>query len=284
MIVKRLQGVKEVAIYWLEQNELQPTQDQLTVEEPLEIKLNYGLKENRQTKSLTITMRTPGHDQELALGFLYAEGIIGHAAEVLSMRFEAGQLEEAAQQNVLRVDLAPEVSLDWSQLSRHFYSSSSCGVCGKGSIEMISAISCYTTLPNYPKVAASTLLQLPQILLEAQQTFSQTGGLHAAALFDAKGQLLCLREDVGRHNAMDKLLGTALRKYDWPMQDKILLLSGRISFELVQKAAMAAIPIIAAVGAPSSLAVELAEEYQISLIGFLKSNKFNLYAGVERIQ
>lgn len=249
--------------------------DVLAVEEPLEIRLEFGPENARQRQSISITMRTPGHDDLLAIGFLFSEGILKSAQEMLKVN---------VLENIVTVRLKPEVTVDLSKLSRHVYTSSSCGVCGKTSIDAIQTASSLSLKPNFPQISPDILYTLPQKLRKGQAVFDHTGGLHASGLFDSEGNLLSLYEDVGRHNALDKLIGAALLNNQIPMLDKILLVSGRISFELVQKALIAGIPIIAAVGAPSSLAVALAQTYGQTLIGFLRDTKANVYAGAERIE
>jgi FdhD protein len=259
-------------------------EDVLAVEEPLEIVLAFGAKNNRQRQSISVTMRTPtGHDFELALGFLLTEGVISQTKDVISVRYTASELSETAQSNVVQVDIPPSVKFDAEKLQRHFYTSSSCGVCGKTAIEMIQTTSCFWIKKDFPTVKSPILMRLPDILRGMQTAFDATGAIHAAALFDTEGVLLAVREDVGRHNALDKLIGWAMQKELLPLSNNILLVSGRSSFELVQKALMAGIPIIAAVGAPSSLAVQLASDNDMTVIGFLKNNRFNIYAGFERI-
>jgi FdhD protein len=252
--------------------------DVLAVEEPLEIRLGYENGGNPAPQSISITMRTPGQDFDLAIGFLFTEGIIQSAAQVAAVRHCGGQ------GNVVRVDLQPGVTLDLARLQRHFYTSSSCGVCGKTSIEALQATAC----PMLPKtdwtVDPAVIHTLPDKLRLAQAVFDSTGGLHAAALFDAGGTLLDLREDVGRHNAVDKLIGAQVQAGRAPLNDHLLLVSGRASFELVQKALMGGVPVLAAVGAPSSLAVELASTFGLTLIGFVRDGRFNIYSGSERIQ
>ncbi|MEN0005341.1 MAG: formate dehydrogenase accessory sulfurtransferase FdhD [Bacteroidota bacterium] len=258
-------------------------EDTIVVEEPLEIKVGFGKAGRRQRKAVAVTMRTPGNDLALALGFLFSEGLISSYREVLQIRHVGNQLEEGAQDNVLLVDLHPDVQFDVQRLQRHFYASSSCGVCGKASIDLVQLHTCYLLREAYPQLKHTILYQLTKQLEKEQALFSQTGGIHAAALFDAAGTLLFMQEDVGRHNAVDKLLGMALQQNLVPLRDKVLLLSGRIGFELVQKAVMAGIPIVAAVGAPSSLAIELAATHGQTVIGFLKNNRFNIYTGEERV-
>ncbi len=259
-------------------------EDALATEEPLEIVIAFGEAHNRQRQSISVTMRTPtGHDFELALGFLFTEGVIGSFEDIISVRYTASELAETAQTNVVKVDLKPSVIFATEKLQRHFYTSSSCGVCGKTSIEMVQTTSCFLINKNLPRIKSNILFNLPEKLRAVQSVFEETGGIHAAALFDTEGELIALREDVGRHNALDKLMGWALQQNFLPLSHHILLVSGRSSFELVQKALMAGIPIIAAVGAPSSLAVELADESNITLVGFLKSNRYNIYSCFERI-
>ena len=256
--------------------------DMLAVEEPLEIQIAFGPPRARSRQSLAVTMRTPGQDFDLALGFLFTEGIIGRAADVSLMRYAGDQLSESAQENVLLVELRPGLDLDMQRLSRHFYTASSCGICGKASIEMVQTHTCFSLLPNEPRLSREVLFALPDTLAAQQAAFAHTGGIHAAGLFDAEGSLLLLREDVGRHNAVDKLVGAALSRSLVPLSRHILLVSGRAGFELVQKSLMAGVPVLAAVGAPSSLSVELAETYGMTLLGFLREGRFNVYAGKQR--
>jgi FdhD protein len=253
-------------------------QDALAVEEPLEIRLGYEVEGQRTTKSLSITMRTPGHDFDLAAGFLFTEGIVERAAQIAAIQHCGGQA------NVVRVDLQTDVPIDFVRLQRHFYTSSSCGVCGKTSIEALQATTCPTLPKSEWQLTADVIQALPDKLRAAQSVFDSTGGLHAAALFDAHGKLLDLREDVGRHNAVDKLIGAQFQAGRTPLAERLLLVSGRASFELVQKALMGGIPVLAAVGAPSSLAVELASNFGMTLIGFVRDGRFNLYCGAERVR
>ncbi len=258
--------------------------DLLAVEDPLEIRLGYGKVAERMQRSISVTMRTPGHDFELAAGFLFTEGIIQQASQIASIHYctDAGKPEE--KENVVRVEVSPELTPDLLRLERNFYTTSSCGVCGKASIEAIQTV-CHTLLPaGKPTLPASLVSGLPDRLRQAQAVFQYTGGLHAAALFDTEGNLLLLREDVGRHNAVDKLIGACLFQHRIPLHENLLLVSGRASFELVQKAFVAGIPIMAAVGAPSSLAVQLANQVGMTLLGFVRDQRFNLYSGNERIR
>lgn len=250
--------------------------DVLAVEEPLEIRLACDVEGRRVHTPLSITMRTPGNDRELAVGFLFTEGI-------LAAREQLAGCHACGLANVVRIDLQPGVSVDFTRLERHFYTSSSCGVCGKTSLEAVRICTRYRALDGQPIVDARVIHGLPAVLRSAQGVFDRTGGLHASALFDAGGQLLCVREDVGRHNALDKLIGAQFLAGRTPLSEGVLLVSGRASFELVQKAVVAGIPILAAVGAPSSLAVRLAREHRMTLLGFVRHDRFNIYTGEERL-
>ncbi|NID09052.1 formate dehydrogenase accessory sulfurtransferase FdhD [Fibrivirga algicola] len=254
--------------------------DLLAVEEPLEIRLGFGPANDRQQRPLAVTMRTPGHDVELALGFLFTEGIVQSRTEILSAR-HCSQ-EEVEKGNVIRVELHPDVQLDWAKLDRHGITASNCGVCGKTSIDAIRT-SCPAPVSGTFLLDAATLMTLPDQLRTRQQAFAHTGGLHASALIGRDGQLGAVREDIGRHNALDKLLGIAFWNGNVPMHNQAVLVSGRIGFELVQKSWMAGVPMLIALGAPSSLAVELAREAGITLVGFLKADRFTLYTYPERI-
>ena len=248
--------------------------DALAAEEPLEIVLVFGGTNKRQRQSISVTMRTPtGNDFELALGFLFTEGVIKNYKDVISVRYTASEFDETAQTNVVQVNLTPSVVFDVEKLQRHFYTSSSCGVCGKTSLDLVQTTSCFWLKKGFPLVKSAVLMNLPEKLRAAQSVFEETGGIHAAALFNTEGVLLALREDVGRHNALDKLIGWAMQNSLLPLSNHLLLVSGRSSFELVQKALMAGIPILAAVGAPSSLAVQLADENNMTVVGFLKQNR-----------
>ncbi|MEM9260024.1 MAG: formate dehydrogenase accessory sulfurtransferase FdhD, partial [Bacteroidota bacterium] len=234
-----------------------------------------------QSRSVAITMRTPGEDTALALGFLFAEGILTEPSAVLQVA--EGAANERESRNTVTVTLATGVTIDWPRLERHGYTSSSCGVCGKTSLEQVYTALPFGDLPGHWQIPAMMIPQLPPKLREAQTLFTQTGGIHAAGLFDQDGQLLHFAEDVGRHNALDKLIGYYFQQTKLPLREYVLVLSGRASFELIQKAAMAGIGFVVAVGAPSSLAVELAEELGMTLCGFTRNNSFNCYCGAERI-
>jgi len=256
--------------------------DDLAVEEPLEIQLDYPGPQGTERRSLSITMRTPGHDEELALGFLWTEGIIRSPADLRQVR---PVRQSPCRDNLVRVALADHVTVDLGRLERHFYTTSSCGVCGKASIQALRTQNAFPPWPegSPPFFPASLLHRLPATLRAAQEVFETTGGLHASALFDRNGACLVLREDVGRHNALDKVIGRSLLDGQLPLRDRLLLVSGRASFELVQKASMAGLPFLGAVGAPSSLAVELAREAGMTLVGWLRDGRFNVYTGGWRL-
>jgi FdhD protein len=264
-------GTERVTINRRQGSRLARLEDDIAVEEPLEIKISH----KGETRVVSITMRTPGNDEDLAVGFLFTEGIIRQKKDVGSV-FSEGL-------NSITVGLNSESKIDLKNLERHFYTSSSCGVCGKTSIEALQAELTFQGEGKINNIGTSVLYGLQKSLREAQTTFESTGGIHAAAIFDRHGTPLSLREDVGRHNALDKIVGNSFLKDMLPIDDGILLLSGRASFELIQNAAMAGIKVVAAIGAPSSLAVTTAEKFGISLIGFLKEDRFNVYTGLERI-
>jgi len=253
------------------------TADMVATEEPLEIMMAWQQYGSTIHKNISVTMRTPGNDTSLAAGFLFTEAIIKNAPDIKEITSSPFNFNKILV--VLHEGIAPNLQ----QTDRNFYTSSSCGVCGKASIDAIKTVSAFRNLKSNATISAKTLYRLPQVLREQQQTFDQTGGLHAAALFTTEGSIIFLQEDVGRHNALDKLIGTSLMKDMLPLSSDVLLLSGRASFELIQKATMAGIAIVAAVGAPSSLAVQLAEEAGITLVGFLRYNGCNIYSHPERI-
>jgi len=272
-----------------------PVEDNLAIEEPLEIQLTYGPSNSRQTRSISVTMRTPGNDFDLAAGFLMTEGVIQDANDIEQIAYAGDSFNEGTEslqamdalkvgskQNTVRVDLAPGIAVNVGSLQRNFYTTSSCGICGKASLLALRTV-CPPRAANNFKVDAQLLYRFPQLLRASQGVFDRTGGLHGAGLFDSTGNLLALREDVGRHNAVDKLIGAEFVADRTPLRDRLLLLSGRASFELLQKALMGGIPMVAAVGAPSSLAVQVAKEFDITLVGFLREDHFNIYHGRERI-
>ncbi|WFB65416.1 formate dehydrogenase accessory sulfurtransferase FdhD [Sphingobacterium sp. WM] len=258
-------------------------QDDVSVEEPLEIRVLYGNADDRFSKNLSVTMRTPGNDPELAVGFLFTEGVLTSSDQVKSIQNPQSECSKN-NENIIIVELNEGIHPQLMNVDRNFYTTSSCGVCGKGSIESIRTVNPFLKIQKENSVIELDLLYgLSDKLRTFQQNFSSTGGIHASGLFDFEGNLLGLREDVGRHNALDKLIGYAFMNNQLPLQNRILLLSGRASFELVQKAAMAGIPIIAAIGAPSSLAISLAKEFDITLLGFLGSDRFNIYHQAETL-
>jgi len=264
--------------------DLSAHEDALATEEPLEIQLSYERRGGtRVNRSVSITMRTPGNDAELAAGFLFGEGLIcdhSQIAEIVPVPRETGGPLNA---NTIRVCLSSGVEVDLRALERHYYTTSSCGVCGKTSIEALSAAREIRLSPEEPRVPLSTLVGLPDLLRRTQSVFERTGGLHGAALFGPTGHLLLAREDVGRHNAVDKVIGAQLLAGATPLGNAVLVVSGRASFELMQKALMAGIPIFVAVGAPSSLAVDLARQFGATLLGFARGDRVNVYSGAQRL-
>ena len=267
-------------------------QDVLAVEEPLEIRVGFNDVGVHRHRAISITMRTPGDDAELAVGFLFTEGIIQSADQIEQIRHCGPKLGRASgvvdragslNSNTIRVDLRADVEIDLKRLERHFYTSSSCGVCGKSSIEALYTGVKKLAKVDKPRLDSSVIHTLPAILRASQNVFEHTGGLHASAIFNLDGELDIVREDVGRHNALDKVIGAKFTADETPLSNRVLLVSGRASFELVQKALMAGIPIMAAVGAPSSMAVELAQEFGMTLAGFVRNGRFNIYTGAERI-
>jgi FdhD protein len=254
--------------------------DTLATEEPMEIRLISG--GTRQT--VAVTMRTPGADFELAAGFLYGEGVISSPEDIKKISYcMDADLDAEQQYNIVNVELRGDRGYDLRPLERHFYTTSACGVCGKASLEQLELHGC-PLIPPGPEVAPETIYSLPEKLREAQGLFEATGGLHAAALFDKEGNLLALREDVGRHNATDKLVGWALLEGRLPLSDHVVMVSGRSSFEIMQKCLTAGVPVVCAISAPSSLAVDVARRFNMTLVGFLRGNRFNVYSGSERVQ
>ena len=248
--------------------------DFLAAEEPLEIRIGEN--------PLSVTMRTPGHDLELAAGFLFTEGLIQRRDQIVALD-NATNDADGKRGNVVRAELAADALPDFDKLRRHFFAASSCGICGKASIDAVRSRLLRTPNPEF-HVEPKLIVSLPEVLRSAQDVFERTGGLHAAALFDAGGKLLIVREDIGRHNAVDKVIGWALVNEHIPLSNSIMVVSGRGGFEIVQKAIVAGIPVVASVSAPSSLAVQLARELHLTLIGFLRGNRFVVYAGEDRIK
>jgi FdhD protein len=257
--------------------------DELAVEEPLEIRLAYHTEGQCVQRSISITMRTPGQDAELAAGFLLGEGIIREPRDIASVRPCGPAVGGLRLHNSVRVELRNDVAVDLKRLERHFCTTSSCGVCGKTSLEALHNRPGFELTVDGPIISTEVVHRLPQQLRQSQSVFDHTGGLHGAGLFTSSGELIGLREDVGRHNAVDKLIGAEVLAGRLPLLDKVLLVSGRASFELAQKALMAGIPVMVAVGAPSSLAVQLATQYKMTLVGFARDNRFNVYTGEWRL-
>jgi len=250
--------------------------DYLAAEEPLEIRIG--------DQPLSVTMRTPGHDVELAAGFLFTEGLIQNREQILAIDNVEPITDDGVKRgNVIQAELVEEAAPDLAKMRRHFFASSSCGICGKASIDAVRSRLLTAPNPEF-RVDAELLTSLPDILRSSQDVFQRTGGLHAAALFDSSGGLLVVREDIGRHNAVDKVIGWALLDHRVPLGNAVLLVSGRGGFEIVQKALVAGIPVLASVSAPSSLAVQLARELRMTLVGFLRGRRFVIYSGEDRIE
>ncbi|NIM00193.1 MAG: formate dehydrogenase accessory sulfurtransferase FdhD [Acidobacteria bacterium] len=257
--------------------------DLLAVEEPMEIRVAFGPSDTRTARSLSVTMRTPGNDFELAAGFLYTEGILKDRSQIEALDFCGPATPGRETSNIVRVDLAAGVELDLKSLERHFYTTSSCGICGKASLDAVQVKGIEPLQDGVPRFARDVVHELPDRLRAAQPVFDRTGGLHAAGLVTPDGDLVEIREDVGRHNAVDKLIGRRFLDGETPLGAFGMVVSGRASFEILQKALVAGIPVIVAVGAPSSLAVEMADRFGMTLIGFASGERFNLYAGANRI-
>ncbi len=249
-------------------------EDYLAAEEPLEIRIGAD--------PLSVTMRTPGHDIELAAGFLFTEGLVQRRAQVGTLEEAPSETEDENRGNVVVAKLAADADYDSEKSRRNFFAASSCGICGKASIDSIRSRTLSAPNPDF-RLDPELLVRLPDALRESQAVFGRTGGLHAAGLFDAAGKLLVLREDIGRHNAVDKVIGWALLEDRVPLSDSVLMVSGRGGFEIVQKAIVAGLPVVASVSAPSSLAVQLAREMGQTLIGFLRGRRFVIYSGEERV-
>jgi FdhD protein len=289
------QGKSEARVWVVQDGAPSPRTDELATEEPLEIRLRAGRsvdgkgpvpvfrRQGAGQRTVSITMRTPGHDFELAAGFLYGEGILRGADDIHALSHSDDvRIEEDRRFNIVNVDLRRDTLPDLQSVERQLYTTSACGVCGKASLEALRLRGTPAIAPG-PVVHPDVLRALPDRLRAGQGIFEATGGLHAAGLFDLQGGLLALREDVGRHNALDKLVGWALLQRCLPLAGHIVMVSGRTSYEILQKCLMAGVPIVAAVSAPSSLAVALAREFGITLVGFLRGDRFNVYAGIERI-
>lgn len=270
-------GQTKSQVWVVENGQGRSRSDRLATEEPLEIRLTSP------QQTVAVTMRTPGADFELAAGFLYSEGVVSSREDIQRISYCVDSKVDGSQRyNIVNVTLKKGLTPDLQPLERHFFTTSACGVCGKASIEALK-ISELPSIKTDIKVTPEVIYSLPEQLRSAQGIFQSTGGLHAAALFDDKGKLLKLREDVGRHNAVDKLVGSAFMSGELPLSDRIMMVSGRSSFEILQKSITAGVPIICAVSAPSSLAVSVAKEFGVTLVGFLRGKRFNVYSGVERL-
>ncbi|MCS7311308.1 MAG: formate dehydrogenase accessory sulfurtransferase FdhD [Acidobacteria bacterium] len=281
-MTERPSSTTRVPVWEVCDGRLQYRDDELATEEPLEVRVLTPAAGQWVCHRVAVTLRTPGHDFELAAGFLYTEGVIPDRRAIVRIAY-CTDPSEPQQYNVVNVYLGPGIPFDPERLSRHVYINSSCGVCGKAALELVRTVCARTPVGDF-QLAPDFFRDLPEILRSAQRIFARTGGLHASALFDRDGRLILLREDVGRHNAMDKLVGALLLEDRLPASNTVVLVSGRASFELVQKALLAGIPVLAAVGAPSSLAVDVARAFGMTLIGFLREGRFNVYAGATRIQ
>ena len=272
----RLQAA-EVPVWRVDGRKAACDMDYIAVEEPLELRLGYGAPSGHVARPISITMRTPGDDVDLAVGFLFGEGVIGSLDDIASVRHDPGTV------NVVTVALKDHVVFEMAKLERHFYTTSSCGVCGKTSLEALDTACVAPSKTSASPLDAARLHRLPEALRASQAIFERTGGLHAAAVVDSNGEVLVVREDVGRHNAVDKVIGHMVLEHKMPADGHILVVSGRASFELTQKALMAGIPVMAAVGAPSSLAVNLAGRFDMTLLGFVRDGRFNVYSGRHRL-
>lgn len=257
--------------------------DLVVVEEPLEIRLGIGALDNRIERSLVITMRTPGNDFELAAGFLFCEGIISSVDQIVSIKYCYSSGDEQEEDNVVRVELHPDVEVDLSSSERHGFSHSGCGICGLTSIDSAFKLASANVFKDDLKIDLNLISSLPEKSHKHQHNYKHTGGIHSASLFSEKGDFIDIMEDVGRHNAVDKLIGKRLLSKESNLSSPILFLSGRMGFELVQKSAMAGFPILISVGAPSSLAIQLGMKMNMTLVGFTRNNKFNVYCGEERL-
>lgn len=272
-------------IHRFEGNLVTEKEDMVVVEEPLEIRQAYpGPDGEIYYTPLVLTLRTPGADFDLVRGFLFSEGIIQKSDDIISMRFAGSGNEKKEQEQTVIVNLSASATPKVPHAEPRLYMSSSCGLCGKSSLEMLPKLSSYLIIPDRPVIKKELLGTLPGRLGQAQTAFKQTGGIHACGLFDTAGNLLVIQEDVGRHNALDKLIGTVLKQNMVPLRDQVLVFSGRLGFELVQKALMAGAAFLCSIGAPTSLAIQLAEESGMTMVGFLSQNRFNVYCGKERIE
>lgn len=274
-------NVQQIRVTRLRGERTRTRKDVVAVEEPLEIRLLVPTDEGWERHSVAVTMRTPGDDFELAAGFLFTEGLLRDRADLAELTYCRG--DEPQEYNIVEARLRPGAAFDPALLTRNFYTSSSCGVCGKASLDAVEVRGCETLIGDPVRVTPEVLRSLPAALEDEQRVFDRTGGLHAAGVFRPDGRAVAIREDVGRHNAVDKVVGRAFLEQDLPLRGHVLTVSGRTSFEIMQKALAAGIPVVVAVGAPSSLAVDLAGRFGMTLVGFAKESGFNLYTGSRRV-
>lgn len=277
------ESVTRVSVRRVSETGNENREDAVAVEEPMEIRVGHGPTGQRTQKSVSVTMRTPGHDFELAGGFLFTEGIVAGRDTIDAIDFCGPPAPGASSSNIVRVDLRSDVIVDTTRLQRNFYATSSCGICGKASLDALNFDGYPVLKGDGVQVTHDVIHSLPGRLRGVQRVFEATGGLHASGLFSTDGDLLCVREDVGRHNAVDKLIGAQMLAGTTPLDSFVMVVSGRTSFEILQKGLAAQIPIIVAVGAPSSLAVEMAQRFNITLIGFARDGRFNVYSGEQRV-
>ena len=265
-------------------NNFKDVEDLVSIEEPLEISLKYKEKDNWVEKTLSITMRTPGNDEDLVRGFLFNEQIVKSLNDIDNIESYGDKVGQYKIQNKILATLNNSENVNISKIKRDFLTNSSCGVCGKSSLDALEIIKTTKTNSSEPKISKDVIIQSPDILREGQSEFSKTGGIHASGLFNSDGKLIALREDVGRHNALDKLIGSALEKKQFDPKDQFITCSGRLNFELVQKVLMTDIGIMIGVGAPTSLAIDLANKFDITLIGFVKRDSFNIYTDNKKVK
>ncbi|WP_440652797.1 formate dehydrogenase accessory sulfurtransferase FdhD [Candidatus Pelagibacter sp. HIMB1542] len=264
-------------------NNFKYVEDLISIEEPLEISLKYKEKDNWVEQTLSITMRTPGNDEDLVRGFLFNEQIVKSLNDIDSIESYGDKVGQYKIQNKILATLNNSENVNISKIKRDFLTNSSCGVCGKSSLDALEIIKTTKTNASEPKISKDVIIQSPDILRQGQSEFSKTGGIHASGLFNSDGKLIALREDVGRHNALDKLIGSALEKNQFDPKDQFITCSGRLNFELVQKVLMTDIGIMIGVGAPTSLAIDLANKFDITLIGFVKRDSFNIYTNNKKV-
>ena len=265
-------------------NNFKDVEDLVSIEEPLEISLKYKEKDNWVEQTLSITMRTPGNDEDLVRGFLFNEQIVKSLNDIDSIESYGDKVGQYKIQNKILATLNNSENVNISKIKRDFLTNSSCGVCGKSSLDALEIIKTTKTNASEPKISKDVIIQSPDILREGQSEFSKTGGIHASGLFNSDGKLIALREDVGRHTALDKLIGCALEKNQFDPKDQFITCSGRLNFELVQKVLMTDIGIMIGVGAPTSLAIDLANKFDITLIGFVKRDSFNIYTNNKKVK